>query len=478
MKKATAKGKGADKQKTAKSKKSAASRKGSDDKLSKLSAAEMSQKPAEEESVISPDKEIPAPELAESPLKNEDQQPLVGGEVGEPSALVNDSPKEGDDQSLMVGEKVTLGTNLNQNLDADMKSMAQTEKMGRQGSGDFYDKKAENFDNKTDIDKNAKEEKSDDEGLGFMDDEEIQPKQTMGNQFYIEKVTESWKLVQKIGYDKFGPILFKNLFKIQPDLLQLFSFKDEANLYQSEALKKHAKIVTETVGQAVAGLVDLASLIPILTSLGKKHKKFGIMPEHYPVLQKALFMTLEQGLKKRFTQEIKTSWERIFEIISDTMISDHYDQGETEDDEQIDSGSGGDLNARKISLIQDSWELVKGVGFEYVGVEFFRNLFKLEPTLINLFTHFRDEKDLYNSHFLKTHATKVIETVGKAVAGLHDIDSLLPVLKTLGEGHVPKGVKREHLATAGEALMITLEEQLGEENFRPPVRKAWTQAFE
>ena len=45
---------------------------------------------------------------------------------------------------------------------------------------------------------------------------------------------------------------------------ELFSFKDEPNLAESPKLKKHAMDVMNTVGVAVAGLADLASLVPVL----------------------------------------------------------------------------------------------------------------------------------------------------------------------------------------------------------------------
>ena len=49
---------------------------------------------------------------------------------------------------------------------------------------------------------------------------------------------------------------------------ELFSFKDEPNLAESPKLKEHAMSVMNTVGVAVAGLADLASLVPVLQVSG------------------------------------------------------------------------------------------------------------------------------------------------------------------------------------------------------------------
>jgi len=119
--------------------------------------------------------------------------------------------------------------------------------------------------------------------------------------------------------------LFKNIFKIAPGALQLFSFKDEEDLYNCESLKKHGVRVVMTVDKAVQGLNDLGAIVPILQNLGKIHVDKGILPEHYPVVGQALLDTLEAGLgKDNFEGETKRSWEIVYGVISDTMIGDNY----------------------------------------------------------------------------------------------------------------------------------------------------------
>lgn len=43
----------------------------------------------------------------------------------------------------------------------------------------------------------------------------------------IKLVKKSWKKVEKIGLDKCGQALFRNIFKLAPTTLLLFSFKEE-----------------------------------------------------------------------------------------------------------------------------------------------------------------------------------------------------------------------------------------------------------
>ena len=79
---------------------------------------------------------------------------------------------------------------------------------------------------------------------------------------------DSWKIVDDIGSETVGVILFKNIFTIAPGALDLFSFKNEPDIYESRSLKNHGRIVVETVGRVVGGLYDLESLIPVLKTLG------------------------------------------------------------------------------------------------------------------------------------------------------------------------------------------------------------------
>ena len=76
-----------------------------------------------------------------------------------------------------------------------------------------------------------------------------------------EIVEESWAKAAALGADKVGVLLFKNIFTIAPDAINLFvSFKDEANLYESPKLEAHGIKVVTTVGTAVGLLRDLDTL--------------------------------------------------------------------------------------------------------------------------------------------------------------------------------------------------------------------------
>jgi len=190
-------------------------------------------------------------------------------------------------------------------------------------------------------------------------------------------VIESWAKAEKLGAEKVGIVLFKNIFKLAPEALQLFSFKDKPNLYESKELRKHGLSVVTTVGRAVSGLSDIDSLVPVLRRLGRTHAKRGILPDHYPIVGKALINTLKAGLKTEFSPPVRQAWEDVYKIITDTMIGEHYSNPELVSDE---------LTQNRIELVQSSWERVMELGDEAVGGVVFRHLFELNPSLFNLFS--------------------------------------------------------------------------------------------
>lgn len=141
----------------------------------------------------------------------------------------------------------------------------------------------------------------------------------------VSAVQSTWKVAASLGADTVGVLLFKHIFRIAPQALALFSFKDEPDLYNSAALKKHGAKVVTTVGAAVSGLDDIPALVPVLQSLGARHVGYGVLAPHYDVVGEALIATLRQGLgDEAFTPEVEAAWTAVYGIVASTMKGSHY----------------------------------------------------------------------------------------------------------------------------------------------------------
>ena len=66
--------------------------------------------------------------------------------------------------------------------------------------------------------------------------------------------------------------------------------------------------------------------------------------------------------------------------------------------------------------------------------------------------------------------------LSSAVAGLSNLEMLVPVLQNLGKRHVEYKVEPSHYNTVGAALLDTLAVGLGDD-FTPEVKEAWASVY-
>ena len=123
------------------------------------------------------------------------------------------------------------------------------------------------------------------------------------------------------------------------------------------------------------------------------------------------------------------------------------------------------MNSEQINLVQSTFKDVHPIAA--VAAElFYGRLFTLDPSLRPLF-----KGDMVHQ------GRMLMAMLNSAVNGLTNLDAMVPVVRQLGARHVKYGVRDEHYATVGSALLWTLERGLGEK-FTPEVCEAWTVAYE
>lgn len=72
---------------------------------------------------------------------------------------------------------------------------------------------------------------------------------------------------------------------------------------------------------AVRNLADPERFVPMLRQLGRDHRKFGVRPEHYDMLGRALIETLREHGEDYWVPELEAAWERAYRLMADTMIA-------------------------------------------------------------------------------------------------------------------------------------------------------------
>ena len=122
------------------------------------------------------------------------------------------------------------------------------------------------------------------------------------------------------------------------------------------------------------------------------------------------------------------------------------------------------MTPHQIKLVQTSFAQVAPIAATAADL-FYGRLFEIAPQVRPMFPEDLSEQK-----------RKLMAMLGTAVAGLGQLDTLMPAVRALGRCHGGYGVTAKHYAPVGSALLWTLEKGLGDA-FTPEVRDAWATAY-
>ncbi len=122
------------------------------------------------------------------------------------------------------------------------------------------------------------------------------------------------------------------------------------------------------------------------------------------------------------------------------------------------------MTPHQIDLVQQTFAEIKPIAPAAAEL-FYARLFMLDPALKPMFTG-----------DMAKQGQMLMSVIGTAVMGLRNLEGLAPIVRKLGARHVAYGVKTEHYATVGAALLWTLQVGL-KEKFTPEVKDAWSAAY-
>ena len=118
-----------------------------------------------------------------------------------------------------------------------------------------------------------------------------------------------------------------------------------------------------------------------------------------------------------------------------------------------------------IVLIRDSWAAVEPIADTAAGL-FYGRLFEVDPAIERLFR--RTD--------MAAQRKNLMQTLTVVVKSLDRLEQIVPAVQALGRRHAGYGVREEHYATVGAALLWTLGQGLGDA-FTAPVHDAWATAY-
>ena len=107
------------------------------------------------------------------------------------------------------------------------------------------------------------------------------------------------------------------------------------------------------------------------------------------------------------------------------------------------------MTPEQIAIVKANFAQVVGQK-EVVGMLFYDRLFAIAP----------ETKSLFKGD-LRTQSRKLMDTLALAIGMLRDMPTLVTTLEGLAKRHVAYGVKDEHYAQVGDALLWTLQNKTG-----------------
>ena len=126
--------------------------------------------------------------------------------------------------------------------------------------------------------------------------------------------------------------------------------------------------------------------------------------------------------------------------------------------------NAGSISKEDIDLVQHSFMRIEPLSM-VVGRTFYERLFETNPEI----------KPLFKGD-LESQGEQLMDMIGIAVAGLDDLEKLIPILQELGARHRKYGVEVSHYGAVAEALIWTLEQGLADA-FTPDIRAAWVNVY-
>jgi hemoglobin-like flavoprotein len=136
------------------------------------------------------------------------------------------------------------------------------------------------------------------------------------NSGFTLMLTQAQKTLVQDSFATIAPIVddaavlfYRRLFELDPSLERMFPGD----------MAEQRKKLMQILGAAVKGLDRLDQLIPVVESLGRRHAGYGVTDAHYDTVGSALLWTLEMGLGRSFTADVKDAWATVYALLATTM---------------------------------------------------------------------------------------------------------------------------------------------------------------
>jgi class 3 adenylate cyclase/hemoglobin-like flavoprotein len=112
-----------------------------------------------------------------------------------------------------------------------------------------------------------------------------------------------------VNEDDFAEKFYARVFEKSPDVRNLFK----------NNLKQQGRLLTHMLGGIIYTMSRPEHMQLGLKELGRNHARYGVKPEHYPVVLESLLETIEEQLGELYTENLAVAWEKALVMVTSEM---------------------------------------------------------------------------------------------------------------------------------------------------------------
>ncbi|GAA1231676.1 hypothetical protein GCM10009657_03970 [Oryzihumus leptocrescens] len=125
-----------------------------------------------------------------------------------------------------------------------------------------------------------------------------------------QRLKSTWRAVTQHG-DDVALYFYAHLFVSHPELREMFPLAMEA---QRDRL-------VGALGRVVSNVDELGEIVPYVEQLGRDHRRFGVIAEHYDAVGGSLLWTLKHFLGEEWTADVARDWADAYGVVAAAMVA-------------------------------------------------------------------------------------------------------------------------------------------------------------
>lgn len=131
----------------------------------------------------------------------------------------------------------------------------------------------------------------------------------------------SWGVVAKSG-DEVPLYFYSHLFLAHPEVRELFPV----------SMSGQRDKLVGALGRIVSNVNTIDDVVPFIQQLGRDHRRFSAVAQHYDAVGASLLATLQHFLGSAWTDELAADWAAAYGLIAKTMVQAAEEAAETSPD--------------------------------------------------------------------------------------------------------------------------------------------------